>query len=404
MNTKTQKIVVEEILEVIDIPDSAYQSAQDRYDDLEKWLCDKSKSHSAECKPHVYPQGSFRLGTAVKPLKGDDYDLDLTCKMQEGFSKETHTQKQLKEFLGRDLDTYRIERHIDEKLEQKHRCWRLCYKDQIKFHMDIVPCVPAREDIRKLLRERMLKAGTIESLANQVAQFAVSITDDRKSAYGVISSDWDISNPEGYAQWFENRMKQAGRLLESVVLAEKAAKIEDLPTYKWRTPLQRCIQILKRHRDIRFEHNRDSKPISVIITTLAAKAYQGEGTVEEAMQGILLRMPSLVNSQKPRVPNPVNPSEDFADKWPTEEGRRLRLEENFMKWLKWINEDFEILGLSNDVKYLAENAKSKFGVELNTGDLQKRMGVAATVSVIGKGLSDQAPKKPVDLRGGGRLG
>jgi hypothetical protein len=75
-----------------------------------------------------------------------------------------------------------------------------------------------------------------------------------------------------------------------------------------------------------------------------------------------------------------------------------------MTWLKWIKEDFETLGLSNNVESLAENAKSKFGVELNTGNLQKRMGMAATVSVIGKGLSDETPKKPVDLRGGGRLG
>jgi len=404
MNVKTQKIMLGEIVGAIDIPDSAYQSAQKRYDDLEEWLRDKSKSKSAEFEPHVYPQGSFRLGTAIKPWKTEDYDLDLTCKMQKGVTKENYTQEKLKDLLGRDLEVYRLEKNVEKKLEQKHRCWRLNYKDQLKFHIDTVPCIPAREATRQILRERMVKAGTTEFLADQVAQLAVSITDDRKSSYPIISPNWDISNPEGYARWFENQMKQASRLLESIALTEKAAKIEDLPTYKWRTPLQRCVQILKRHRDIRFEHNRDSKPISIIITMLAAKSYRGEDNVEDAMKGILLRMGELVNPKKPRVPNPVNPVEDFADKWLTDEGRRLKLEENFWTWLKWANEDFGALGSSDDVKYLTEHARNKFGAELNTGELQKKIGVSASISAVSKGLANQSPKKPVDLRGGGRLG
>jgi hypothetical protein len=324
--------------------------------------------------------------------------------MQKRVTKETHSQKEIKELLGVDLEGYRLESHIEEKLERKHRCWRLNYKDQLKFHIDTIPCIPAREDTRQILCERMIKTGATEFLAVQVAKFVVYITDDRKESYPIISPDWNVSNPEGYAKWFENQMKQAGRLLESIVLAEKAAKIEDLPTYKWRTPLQRCVQILKRHRDIKFERNRDSKPISIIITTLAAKAYTGEDNVADAMKGILSRMGGLVNPQKPRVPNPVNPAEDFADKWQTEEGRRLKLEENFWTWLKCANEDFGALGSSDDIKHLTEHARNKFGAELNTSELQKKIGISASISAVSKGLADQTPKKPVDLRGGGRLG
>lgn len=39
--------------------------------------------------------------------------------------------------------------------------------------------------------------------------------------------------------------------------------------------LQRIVQILKRHRDIMFNGDED-KPISIIITTLASRAYRGE--------------------------------------------------------------------------------------------------------------------------------
>ena len=54
------------------------------------------------------------------------------------------------------------------------------------------------------------------------------------------------------------------------------ARVEDVPEYQVKTPLQQGIQILKRHRDIMFVEDPDDKPISIIITTLAAHAYNNE--------------------------------------------------------------------------------------------------------------------------------
>ncbi len=400
MNIQTRKTMIEEIAASIDIPDSTYEAAKKRYDDLSEWLIKNPKSKSAQFKPYVFPQGSFRYGTAILPWGRDEYDLDVSCKLQNGVSKENCTQEQLKELLGNDLEAYRLDRNIEEKLERKHRCWRLNYQDKLKFHVDNVPCIPEKDDMRHMLQERMMKAGESKFLAERVAQLAVSITDDRKSSYRIISPDWNVSNPEGYAQWFISQMKQAGRMLESIALTAKVAKVDDIPTYKWRTPLQRCVQILKRHRDIMFEHNSDGKPISIIITTLAARAYKGETT----MQGILSRMGDFVNQQKPRVPNPVNPSEDFADKWPTEAGLKLRLEENFWAWLDRAKEDFSVLGSSDDAEYLVEQTIKKFGATLNASELRRKIGSVGSIAAIGKGLADKTPKSPVDLRGGGRLG
>ncbi|MDD4202436.1 MAG: nucleotidyltransferase [Candidatus Omnitrophica bacterium] len=385
---------MKEIIGGIDVPDSGYQTAKKRYDDLQEWLCDKSKSKSAEFEPHIYPQGSFRLGTAIKPFKKDDYDLDLTCKMKKGIVKENCTQEQLKKLLGGDLEGYRIKRSIEEALESKHRCWRINYKDELNFHIDIVPCIPSKEDIIKSLRKKILNSGETDLIAEQVTKFAVSITDDRKPSYKSISSDWEISNPEGYALWFENQMKQAGKLLNSIALEAKKTKIEDLPTYKWRTPLQRCVQILKRHRDIRFENDKNGKPISIIITTLAAKAYKGEDNLEDAMKGILSRMEDLVNPHGQRVPNPVNPSEDFADKWSKDKGRKLKLEENFWKWLKWAKEDFGVFESSDNIVDLVANAKSKYGVELNEGVVRKEIGASVNALAVNKGLASQESKRP----------
>ncbi len=403
MSTTKQDVILNEIIKDIEIPSSSYQLAQDRYDDLDKWLKDPAKATSAKYNPNVLPQGSFRLGTAIKPWKRDDYDLDLTCKMQQGITKETHSQKELKDLLGNDLENYRIERRIKENLDNKHRCWRLIYRDNLKFHIDVVPCIPEYEETISLMESRMLEAGASEAIAKLLARHTVSITDDTKSSYPIISSDWEISNPEGYAQWFESRMKQAGTLLESIALEEKASRIEDLPTYRWKTPLQKSIQILKRHRDIRFENNKKGKPISIIITTLAAKAYQGEDSFESALRNILSRMGSLVNTQSPRVPNPVNPKEDFADKWPTSEGLQLQLEGNFWQWLKWAQEDFNFYESAADASNISEHSKTKFGAEIKSSVLGGMLGGSA-VSTGSTGISNQTPNSPVDLRGGGRLG
>lgn len=75
------------------------------------------------------------------------------------------------------------------------------------------------------------------------------------------------------------------------MLAEsEKASVEDIPDYKVRTPLQAAVMILKRHRDHTFEGRKEDRPISVIITTLAAHSYNGEETIGEALAVILAGM------------------------------------------------------------------------------------------------------------------
>ena len=102
------------------------------------------------------------------------------------------------------------------------------------------------------------------------------------------------------------------------VLAESMrASVEDIPDYRVRTPLQAAVMILKRHRDHTFEHRSDERPISVIITTLAAHAYNGEETIGEALAVILAGMDRhiLWHNNRYWIPNPTDPLENFADKW-----------------------------------------------------------------------------------------
>ena len=392
MITQEQKrILLENMTELLEIPESAYEKAAQRYEDLGEWF-DRKDSIVKNNKPHILPQGSFRLGTAIRPLdEKEAFDLDLVCKLRDGINKSSHTQEALKKLVGHELELYRIKRGIKAQKEEKHRCWRLEYQDELNFHMDIVPCIPADESRQKLILEAIKNAGESEIVASSVSQLTVSITDDRHHGYRQICQDWNISNPEGYAKWFETRMNE----VEQTILEK--AKVDDVPLFKRKNPLQRSIQLLKRHRDHVFKSDQEVKPISIIITTLAARVYQGETDIEAALRNILSQMGNFVKSSRPRVPNPVDPGEDFADRWSMPEYKHLNLEQNFWNWLKQVGNDFDLIGSSEDVRFTTEQVQEKFSVNMNALDLGKRMGLAVpTVSVITpkSHLISEPPAKP----------
>ena len=379
MITNEQKqAVIDYMVKLLELPDSAYDKARKRYEDLGEWF-DRDESVVSGNNPHIFPQGSFRLGTAIRPLdESEKYDLDLACKLRDGISKGSHTQETLKKLIGIELEAYRKARSIKSELGSKHRCWRLEYQDDLSFHMDIVPCIPADERRRKAIFESIRKTGLDEFVAKSATQTMISITDDRHEGYKHICDDWDISNPEGYAKWFEYRMNPQ----QTRILLEKA-QVDDVPLFKKKTPLQRVIQILKRHRDNWSKDNPDSKPISIIITTLAAGAYNGETNIVVALGNVLEKMGGLINPTRPRVPNPVDPEEDFADRWYRQDCLHLRLEEHFNAWLLQVKTDFQHITSTTDTDFLREQIEEKFSLKVNQSELKKQLGIsAASINII----------------------
>lgn len=396
MSDTAKRNVIEEIAASVAIPETAYDKAEARYKDLGEWF-GRPESTCHRFDPHIYAQGSFRLGTVVRPLRdGDEYDLDLGCRLRVGISKSTHTQKDLKTRVGAELETYRVARGIEKSLEEKHRCWRLQYADQLKFHMDAVPSIPEENQQRQALQAAMVKAGSADVLAQAVASFAGAITDNRLSNYHLISPNWRISNSEGFALWFESQVELAMDFLEKRAIAAKAAQVDKLPARKWGSPLQQSVQILKRHRDVMFADDPDGKPISIILTTLAAQAYRGESDVASASQRILTDMGSCVLKSRPRVPNPVNPAEDFADKWADPKLQHLKLEQNFWYWLEQAKADFDLIRRSRDANFIAQLVQEKFEVSLDVASLKDNLEVGS-VQVITSPKSHQivaTPAKP----------
>lgn len=350
------------MLASIDIPPSAYESTKRRYEDLSVWF-KAAGARASKFDPHIYPQGSFRLGTVIRPLQGDgEYDLDVGCRLRSGVSRVSHTQKQLKQLVGSDLADYRIARRIAHALSEKRRCWRLQYSDQSSFHMDVVPSIPDHAVGQRAIYESMLTSGSAADLAKQVSALSGLVTDRTDPGYEKVGSEWRVSNAEGYALWFESRMLTASAYLEERAMRVAKVNIDKLPAYQWKSPLQACIQLLKRHRDQMFASEPDRAPISVIITTVAARAYQGETDISAALLGIVNRMGQHVRSSAPRVPNPVNPREDFADKWSEGRYQSLKLEQAFWSWVERAKQDVQILVGGTTAEQIGQVSRARFGV------------------------------------------
>jgi len=394
-----KKDVLDIIAEALELPDSAHEMAIERYKDIGEWL---ARSELGQYDPHIFPQGSERYGTAIKPIiETDAFDVDLACELRKGVTKTNHSQFDLKQLLGNSLEEYRTQRGIKEVLEEKHRCWRLNYADKIGFHMDIVPCIPSDENRRSNLSEALLKSKLDHGMIPVVSKLEVDITYDEHPLYKQVSQKWPISNPEGYARWFESRLKieQEGLLLEKALSFNKAS-IDEIPTYQWKTPLQRAIQLLKRHRDITFSNNPDSKPISIIITTLAAHAYAGESDIRKAVSNILDRMAGFVGQYPPRIPNPVNPEEDFADRWAKPEGKKLNLEGNFVAWLAQAKTDFKRLLAPTSIEVLANQIQATFGLKISPETLSRGADIELSKPTESPNIyvPKEAPRTPAWLR------
>lgn len=359
------------LLEDLEIPASAYERAHRRYRSLGEFFSSEH-AKSAGFSPHIYAQGSFRLGTVVRPLGGGEYDIDIGCRLRSGITKDNITQRQLKDLVGSDIETYRRREGISQHREEKRRCWRLAYQDDLAFHMDVVPSIPEDVGRRRILQESIQRFGVDAEVAARVALHAGAITDNETANYDRIDRDWKISNSEGFALWFESRMRLASELLETFA-ARASTTVDRLPHPDWQSPLQDAVRVLKRHRDAMFRDQPDSQPISVIITTLSAQAYRGESDLESALAGILSRMGSFVRDVAPRVPNPVNPEEDFADKWGEAQYANLHLEYNFQYWLGHARADFANLlraGSQGELKMVLE----RFGSSPSEDRLARALG------------------------------
>ena len=378
ITTKYNKLL-ESLAEDLDISPTKYQEAVQRYSSVKKCL---TEGYYPGCfaYPQIYIQGSFRLGTVVRPLKEgreSDYDIDMVCEFQK--NKVNTTPKEVKYFAGNCLGANGTYSNMLET--EGRRCWTLNYaeKDGIGFHIDVLPSIPEEASIKVKLYDT--------KVAPEIANKSIAIT--HKDEDGTYS--WKTSNPNGYAEWFD-LIKLP--VFNKIVLERKRHifesnynlfnKVDDVQDQLVKTPLQRAIQILKRQRDKRFAGRPEEgdKPISMIITTLAALLYEQEEDIYSTLKNIVTKLEAHANLMKPgflleeklakrkiiiktsdgkwKIPNPVNPGENFADRWHENNHRKARA---FFQWVSWVRTDLvAILGMI-DINKITKSLMEVFGEE-----------------------------------------
>ena len=321
--------VLDELGRSLDITQTQYANAVRSYEAVGNLLARES-SPLAEFRPIIRPQGSFMLGTMVRPeIEADELDIDLVCELT-GKSPDW-TQHDLKQMVGNEIRSTAV---YKEKTSEGRRCWTIDYSDTSNYHMDILPSIVS-SDYRTVI-EKSFSAAEFDAIED----LSIRITDNKEPIYRTETdiSHWPTSNPFGYSKWF---FRQA--TIEQKLIREFQESVQPVPQFQVnKLPLQRVVQILKRHRDLMFKGDPD-KPRSIIITTLAARAYGKEVNVIDALLNVVEVMPTHMERRYSRrdgkdivwICNPTNDSENFADKWPDSP----RQQEHFFNWMRQVRAD-----------------------------------------------------------------
>lgn len=365
MKAKKAKLdaYLEDLVDSFNVPQDMYLKALDRFGYITKHLT-RPESSLGKYDISLYPQGSFNLGTAIKPFEDDGhYDVDIICEID--VNKDDISQEDLKELVGREIKDYHRKHDFKNKIEDNRRCWTLLYAEEEQFHVDILPAIPDGEYFLNLLKD----AGK----ESEWSDLALAMTDKTHPKYSEITDDWYTTNPKGYAEWFNSKIRK----IIKKIAEEREVNVEDIKPYLVDSTLQKAVKILKRHRDISFQNDYEIKPISAIITTLAADYYNPEDSLSDTLIHIIDKMSTLIreNTAGLMIPHPANPLEFFTDKWEETPEK----EKAFRDWVDKLDNDFCTALKNNDIGKITE-IFGFFADDNKTDDLKNKCVQTNTIS------------------------
>ncbi len=296
------------LCEELNISESLYKKLKERYKNISEYLESCSELNGVE----IYPQGSVAIGTTVRPISQNEYDLDFVC---EATINPFELFTLIKKFLKNNG-------HYSDLVEEKKRCVRLNYKEN--FHIDILPACPDKKN---------------------PSSTRILIPD--KKLLNLLPSD-----PKGYALWFKTRGSS-----DSEYQVDK--EIEALPKYQQasqKNNLQCIVQLMKRHRDIFFKAHPDQSPPSIILTTLCGMYYKKAESIFDSMINVV---DAIKTNKMKNVYNPVNSEELLSEKW--EENSFLY--KRFLRWIENLSEQLEALKNEN-ISELHKRLEDMFGEQI----------------------------------------
>ncbi len=330
--------VLEQMCQQIELTNTQFCAAEDRYNAVAKWL--GGAVDSPVNLADIYPQGSISHQTTVKPIGKNEYDVDLVCFLPTLVANSSPTD--VKRLIG---DRLRANGTYRKILEEKSRCWRLNYANE--FHLDITPSIP-----------------------NHGCTQGGEFVPDREARR------WKASNPRGYRDWFQKKAELTPILrVNELLRKEQRAQIEALPKPSTlKGILRRCVQLCKRHRDIWGSKGDPSlAPISIIITTLAARSYEYccrqanmYDTDLDMVLEIVRLLPTFVEAKQVNgrtiyaVWNDTTAGENFAEKWNENPG----LASAFYRWQQAAANELEGLMVSEGTHTVRRSLAESFGSEV----------------------------------------
>ena len=313
--------LLNEMAKEVQLDDTRYKRMITSYEAIKKWI-ESDEKFFKPYKYEVYPHGSVRIFTTVKPIGKDEFDLDIVIHFKD--NTLLHSPMKIYTELKRRLNEHETYKNL---LEPKSRVLRLNYSGD--FHMDLMSGIQDNPFDENKIRVPDRELGK-----------------------------WVSSNPRGYAIWF---MAKAN--LAKYSLLEKALRAEQIQAdnFENKKPLQRAVQLIKRYRDIYFEKDGSYKTRSIILTTIAGQFYSGEESIFETVDNIIKKIRSEFSfPQRIKIYNPVNSEEDFTDKWDDEP----KYYEAFKKFIIHLDNEWQKLKKENGVIEESKIFKGLFGEKL----------------------------------------
>lgn len=215
---------------------------------LQSYLAAKFELSDTE----VFVQGSYANGTAIKPLSGGEYDVDVIVVSAKGGDSADDALDQLEGAL-KDSGNYK------DRIRKKRPCIRLEYADDYigKFHVDVVPV-------------------------------RLSTSSDAPLDAPRRGDGWHGTNPSEYTAWCADRGEN----------------------------FRRTIRMLKRWRDEQQDvrHSVKSIVLQVLVAQCAPLSIENDSE-RIARTFIALNEQVKDRDVPPSLYNPVLPSENLTSRW-----------------------------------------------------------------------------------------
>jgi hypothetical protein len=300
--------VLAEIAVKIQLPPSAYAKVVQRYNTLAQFVENAWADRHGEVS--VRPQGSVRIGATISVRDDKGHDVDATIDVTDFKSYYSSPADVLDDLF----ETFRASDRYRNMVTRNTRCVTIQYEDGM--HVDLTPWVNrSRRDHEGCVMHHRTENRSFDPNGRLVE-----------------------SSPELFARAFESRMPtdtafreeylrksmEADRLGFGGLLLKEAEPLPDQQVVFEKPRALIALQLIKRHRNLRYQKRDGRKPPSILLSELVAETAGtvgvGGGLTEELIRIVryIATTFDMADSMGTLISrdNPVDRMEKLTDRWP----------------------------------------------------------------------------------------